>query len=78
MGHSKKLFDFAHYKCDSFDSCTCHKHEKIPIIERSLMLDQRKDNKLYIGPQNLKESGKSQRREARNIRHEELSLPSSS
>ena len=43
LGHSKKLFDFAHCKCDSFDSCTCHKDKKVPIIERSFLLDQRSD-----------------------------------
>ena len=78
LDHSKKLFDFSHCKCDSFDSCTCDKDKKIPIIERSFLLDQRSDRKLYIGSQDLKESGKLQKREARKRRHEELSLPSTS
>ena len=72
LGHSKKLFDFAHCKCDSFDSCTCHKDIKVPIIERSFLLDQRSDRKLYIGPQDLKQSSKLQKREARKRRHEDL------
>ena len=36
------------------------------------------DRKLFIGAQDLKESGKFQKRQARKRRHKELSLPSSS
>ena len=77
-GHSKKLFDFAHCEYDSYDACIFHKDKYISINERSFVLDQRRDRKLYIGPQDLKESAKLQKREARERRHKELSVPSTS
>ena len=51
------------------------KIKKLPIIERSFLLEQRSDRKLYIGPQDLKQSTKFQKRKDRKRRHEELSLP---
>ena len=75
LRHCKKLFDFAHCKCDSFDSCFSHRDKKVPIIERSFLLEQRSDRKLYIGPQDLKQSTKFQKRKDRKRRHEEFSLP---
>lgn len=38
---SEKLFDVAACKCTSFESCSCLKPKKVPINERSFLLDQR-------------------------------------
>ena len=78
MGHLKKLFDSTHCKRDSFDTCTFHKDKKIPYNELSFLLDQMMDKRLYIGPQDLKESDKFKKREDRKIRYQEISLPSTS
>lgn len=55
------LFDIAACKCSSFDSCTCSKDKKVPIIERSFLLDQRTNRQVMIGTHDHHATQKIQR-----------------
>lgn len=55
------LFDIAACKCSSFDSCTCSKDGKVPIIERSFLIDQRTNRKMMIGSLDRHATQKMQR-----------------
>lgn len=78
LNDSKKLFDFASCKCNSFESCTCSKDKKVPAIERSFLLDQRSDRNMFVGSKDVRTSNVLRKREERKMRHEEVPIPSTS
>lgn len=59
---SEKLFDVAACKCTSFESCSCLKPKKVPINERSFLLDQRIDRKMVISGVDKKETARLMKR----------------
>lgn len=65
---SKKLFDVAACKCTSFESCSCIKHKKVPVNERSFLLDQRNYRKMVISGVDKKETDKLMKRHQRQIK----------
>ena len=47
--HSNKLFDIAACKCPSFENCCCDIVSKVPVLERSFLIDQRNERNMIIG-----------------------------
>lgn len=64
----KTLFDIATCKCQSFVSCTCEKQRKIPKQEQVFLQDQRTSRKMILGPVDIKETIKAQKKEERRNR----------
>jgi len=64
---SEKLFDVAACKCTSFESCSCLKPKKVPVSERSFLLDQRNDRKMVISGVDKKETARLMKRQQRQI-----------
>lgn len=62
---SEKLFDIAACKCTSFESCSCLKLKKVPINERTFLVDQRNDRKMVISGIDRKETARLMKRQQR-------------
>ena len=49
------IFDISACDCKAFTACNCPKEKKVPIQERIFLVDQRSENKMYIGTIDKKE-----------------------
>ncbi|KAE8746239.1 hypothetical protein FOCC_FOCC007111 [Frankliniella occidentalis] len=65
VSSAQKLFDIASCKCASFESCTCPKEKKVPLIEQPFLLDQRSRRIGKIGSVDLPETKKLLKRSER-------------
>ncbi len=55
------LYDITACKCKDFDHCNCSNEYKVPLMERSFLLDQRNERTLFIGGNDFNESQKRKR-----------------
>lgn len=46
---AERLFDIAACKCVNFNTCTCIKEKKVPVVEQEFLSDQRSNRKMVIG-----------------------------
>lgn len=70
--NANKLFDISSCKCNNFSNCICV--EKVPILERPFLVDQRGPRKMVIGRIDILTTKKIQKNTERKIANQERVL----
>jgi hypothetical protein len=62
---AKRLFDIAACKCVNFNTCTCIKEKKVPVMEQEFLKDQRSNRTMVIGNIDIATTSALRRKEER-------------